>query len=78
VSATRQVNIKVPAELADLLDAVVTDSPFIGGRSSLVRHGIDLALADVIERGVLNDKALSDRVKRYLEKNIAANATNGR
>jgi hypothetical protein len=72
---TRQINTKVPVELADILDAVVADSPFIGGRSAMIRHGIELALADAVERGVIDNELLSRRVSRFLQKESTDAAT---
>lgn len=62
----RQINIKCPVELAEMIDAVVMDSPFIGGRSALIRYGVELALADMVERDIVTDPTLKEQIRIYL------------
>ena len=60
------VSAKLDAELVSLLKEVTTTSPSIAGRSSFIRYGIKLALRDALERDLISDQELRDRIATYL------------
>jgi hypothetical protein len=68
----RWIAAKCPRQLADLVDAAVSQSSLIGGRSSFVRYALALALADVVDRQIVTDPELVTEIHDYLERSSRA------
>jgi hypothetical protein len=63
----RWLSTQIDDDLNELITEVVNSSSLVPNRSALARHGIQLALRDLVERDIVTDPVVQDRIKDYLE-----------
>lgn len=63
----RFISAQCPSELVELVDDVVAVAPLVGGRSALIRHGLQLALEDMVARDMISNPHLRSRIEAHIE-----------
>ena len=66
--SSRVRGVKLDGDLDTLINEIVSHSPSVESRSEFMRHGVRLALADVVSRGIVTDPHLCTQINDYLNR----------
>jgi hypothetical protein len=61
------LNTQIDEDLDGIITDVITSTPLVLSRSALARYGIQLALTDLMNRDMVTDPELTQRIRDYLD-----------